>query len=247
MTAGKVKLALIYTIFPLAAAVSLAFLGPWVFLTSEHPFPSPDKIREVRQSAEGDALALSLGLRRLAADLWFIRLMQYYGTPELEWEPVPLLKKKDPSQTYGAGRYPDFLPMARHILALDPYFSNACLYAAGSLAFNISRPEEAISLLNIARIYNPKEWKFVTLLAAIGYSTAKNPEEVAKTITPLIMEPDCPVMLRQLAAFLNKKAGNYRAAYLIYKTILETTKDKFYLENAAKELAKLETVDGFKK
>ena len=241
-----------------AAAAALAFAGPWAFMTSRHPFPPPDRIREVRQSAVQDALALSLGLRRLAADVWFIRLMQYYGSPEAE--PV---RGKDVGETavavstngsfpgkggrhlelepdFGSGKYPEFLSLSRHILALDPYFTNAGLYAAGSLAFNLHRPEEAVSFLNGAMVYHPGEWKYVTLLAAVGYSKAKDPAKVARIIAPLLREPDCPVMLRQLAAFLNKKAGNYHAAYLIYKTILETTRDPFYINNARKELAKLE-------
>ncbi len=231
----------LYLVLPLAAALALA--GPWAFLTCARQFPPADKIGTVRQGAVEDAVALALGVRRLAADLWFIRLMQYYGTPELlegEAEEEALERGEN-----GAGKYPDFLPVARHILALDPYFTNAGLYAAGSLAFNMARPEEAVSLLNGALIYRPKEWKYVALLAAIGYSKAKNPAKVAELITPLIMEPDCPVMIRQLAAFLNKRMGNYSAAYRIYKTIIETTKDRFYIDNARKEMAKLEKMKGF--
>ena len=221
-----------FLIFTMAAGAALVLAGQWSFLPSAHPFPPPGAIREVRRSAAEDAIALSLGLRRLAADLWFIRLMQYYGTraPEAQESPVQ----------YGAGRYPEFLPIARHILALDPYFVNAGLYAAGSMAFNMYRPEEAVSFLNGALLYNPREWKYLTLLSAIGYSKARDPGKVAEIITPLLNEPDCPVMLRQLGAFLNKKAGNYRAAYLIYRTILATSKDSFYVENAKKEMAKLE-------
>lgn len=246
----------IYVVLPFAAALALA--GPWAFLNCSRPFPPADTIREVRQSAAEDAVALALGLRRLAADIWFIRLMQYYGTPEAPEDGVPGEDENDPGhgqpghhcnidEHFGEGKYPDFLPMARHLLALDPYFTNAGLYSAASLAFNMARPDEAVSLLNGALVYHPKEWKYVTLLAAIGYSKAKDPAKVSELITPLIMEPDCPVMIRQLAAFLNKKAGNYRAAYRIYKTILENTKDRFYIDNARKEMAKLEKMKDFKK
>ncbi|MEI7481877.1 MAG: hypothetical protein WCK75_05965 [Elusimicrobiota bacterium] len=232
----------LYLVLPFAAALALA--GPWAFLTYARPFPQADKIGAVRQSAVEDAVALALGVRRLAADLWFIRLMQYYGTPELlEGEVEEEARERGEN---GTGKYPDFLPVARHILALDPYFTNAGLYAAGSLAFNMARPEEAVSLLNGALIYRPKEWKYVALLAAIGYSKAKDPAKVSELIKPLIMEPDCPVMIRQLAAFLNKKMGNYSDAYKIYKTILETTKDRFYIDNAGKEMAKLEKMKGFR-
>ena len=231
----------LYLAAPFAAALALA--GPWSFLTYTRPFPPADKLNEVRQSAVEDVAALSLGLRRLAADLWFIRLMQYYGTPEAD-----RLKDGDGDieleADFGNGKYPEFLPIARHLLALDPHFTNAALYSAASLAFNMSRPEEAVSLLKGAMIYDPKEWKFVSLLAAIGYSKAKDPSKVSELITPLIMEPDCPVMIRQLAAFLNIKAGKYRAAYQIYKTILATTKDPVYIDKANKEIAKLEKIKG---
>ncbi|OGS08677.1 MAG: hypothetical protein A2270_01535 [Elusimicrobia bacterium RIFOXYA12_FULL_51_18] len=241
---------LIYLALPVLAAAALAFTGPWIFLTSIPAFPPPDNIREVRYSAVEDALALSLGMRRLAADVWFIRLMQYYGSPDIDerenlYAEMPDAGHGQPGHHcagahFGEGQYPDFLPLASHILALDPYFTNAGLYTAGSLAFNLHRPEEAVGFLNGALVYHPKEWKYATLLAAIGYSKSKDPAKVARIITPLIMEPDCPVMLRQLAAFLNKKAGNYSAAYSIYKTILETTKDRFYIDNSRKEIAELE-------
>ncbi len=222
----------LFLIFTMAAGAALVLAGQRAFSLPGQPFPPPDAIREVRRSAAEDAIALSLGLRRLAADLWFIRLMQYYGSQSTEAQGAP--------GEYGAGRYPEFLPIARHILALDPYFTNAGLYAAGSMAFNMYRPEEAVSFLNVALLYNPREWKYLTLLSAIGYSKAKDPGKVAEIITPLLDEPDCPVMLRQLGAFLNKKAGNYSAAYRIYQTILNTSKDSFYVENAKREMAKLE-------
>jgi len=230
----------LYLIFTAVAFSALVFYGPWVFKSYSSPFPPANLIQEVGASAGEDALALSLGLRRLAADIWFVRMMQYYGTPELDRfnavdEPFP-----EEGVHLGGGRYPQLLRFARHILAFDPYFSNAGLYAGASLAFNLSRPEEAVSLVSGALIYAPKEWKYVTLLAAIGYSKAKNPAKVAQLIAPLLAEPDCPVMIRQLAAFLNKKAGNYTAAYAIYKSILHATRDPFYIENAEKEMEKLE-------
>ncbi|MBU2572685.1 MAG: hypothetical protein KKH28_01225 [Elusimicrobia bacterium] len=243
----------LYLILPTLGACALFFAGTWAFKSYSSPFPPANLIKEVRASAAEDALALSLGLRRLAADVWFVRMMQYYGTSELEMEfdigEEPHGHKagvhyhkghRCEGIHFGEGRYPQFLGYARHILSLDPYFLNAGLYAAASLAFNLSRPEEAISLVNWALIYTPKEWKYVRILAAIGYSKAKNPAKVAQLIAPLLEEPDCPVMIRQLAAFLNKKAGNHAAAYKIYKSILGATRDPFYIENAKKEIAKLE-------
>ena len=72
-----------------------------------------------------------------------------------------------------------------------------------------------------------------------GYSKAKDPSSVAAAIAPLLKEPDCPVMLKQLAAFLNKRAGNLAAAAAIYSDIAATSRDEFYVRNARRELEKL--------
>ncbi|MBI4056349.1 MAG: hypothetical protein HY399_02255, partial [Elusimicrobia bacterium] len=93
------------------------------------PFPSPQDIRMKASEAVRDIAFLSLGMRRLGADVEFIQLMQYYGTSEEEQE------HHRHDLKYGAGNYPEFFVRARHILDLDPYYRNACLYAAGVLAF----------------------------------------------------------------------------------------------------------------
>ncbi len=201
------------------------------------PFPPPGEIRVPVEGAAGDMFSLAFGMRRLFSDLWFVRLMQYYGTDELavkDREETP--SGHDPREDFGGGRYPEFFARSRHVLEIDPGFTAAALYSAGALAFNLNRPGEAEELLNYGLKYSPKEWKYLNVLAAIGYSKAKNPAAVAAAIAPLLKEPDCPVMLKQLSAFLNKKSGNYAAAAAIYADIAATSRDVFYVNNARKEL-----------
>ena len=238
---------------PLLAAAVLAWTSAG-FASRGYisPFPPPSEMRVPAAGATGDMLALALGARRLFADLWFIRLMQYYGTREFQEsaaEPgheghVHSVDGQghahcDHGKEYGGGSYPQFLPMARHVLEVDPAFTAAGLYAAASLAFNMQRGEEAQELINYALKYNPREWKYLTMLAAIGYSKAQKPVAVAAAIAPILKDPDCPVMLKQLAAFLNKKAGNYAAAAAIYADIAVTSRDEAYVKNARRELEKL--------
>ncbi len=226
--------------YTLVALSSALFLATSFHIGQNYKlfFSPPNHIKAFKTSTAGDALALNLGMRRLFADLWFVRLMQYYGTPE---DGLSIYKPmtKEQAEVYGAGKYPHFFSMAEHIIQLDPYFKNAVLYSAASLAFNLNQPEPAIRLLNLALEYLPKEWKYLTMLAAIGYSKAENPNKVASSLMPLIKESDCPVMVKQLVAFLNKKAGNYANAYKIYLNIAETSKDESYVKNAIKELQKM--------
>ena len=227
--------------YGLVTLSTLVFLTLSIYVGQSYKlfFPPPNHIKAFKSSTTGDALALNLGMRRLFADLWFVRLMQYYGTSEDGSSIYKPMTKKE-ANSYGTGKYPYFFSMAEHIIQLDPYFKNAVLYSAACLAFNLNQPEPAIRLLNIALEYLPKEWKYLTMLAAIGYSKAENPAKVAISLMPLIKEPDCPVLVKQLVAFLNKKAGNYKNAYEIYLNIAETSKDENYVENAIKELHKME-------
>jgi tetratricopeptide (TPR) repeat protein len=227
--------------FPLLAAALLAW-GAGDYASrglSTAPLPPPGEMRIPESGAAGDLIGMALGTRRLMADLWFIRLMQYYGTQEVLADQRP---GYDAEGAYlGKGRYPEFSAMARHVLEMDPGFASAGLYAAGALAFNMDRPEEAEQLLDFGLKYRPHEWKYPLLLTAIGYSKAKDPAAVAAAIAPLVKDPDCPVMLKQLAAFLNKKAGHFAAAAVIYSDIAATSKDQAYVANARRELVKLST------
>ena len=236
----------------LAAALLLAGAGAAASYRGFSPrFPPPQEIRVPADGAAGDMFSLALGARRLFADLWFVRLMQYYGTPELEPGETPADHEREAAEAalgghhhheenFGAGNYPLFLAMAMHVLELDPYFTSAGLYGAGSLAFNMNRPEEAKRLLAYGLRYCPREWKYLNLLAAIGYSgNGGDPAAVAAQLRPILKDPDCPVMLKQLAAFLNKKAGNFREAYSIYSDIAATSRDPAYVANARRELERL--------
>jgi len=211
------------------------------------PFPRSSEIKPFEDSSMSDAGALSLGIRRLAADLWFVRLMQYYGKHEGEDE-NPYLEAFDSFYfnkhehlhgNYGGGKYPEIYSRVIHILSLDPYFTYAALYGAGALAFNLERGDEAVRLIDQAKVYRPKEWKYNAYLAAIGYQKAKDPGKVAVMLAPVLRDPDCPTMIKQMAAFLNKKIGRYSEAAKIYRDIIATSNDKFYLENSQRELKKI--------
>ena len=211
------------------------------------PFPPPSEIRVPVQGAAGDMFALAFGARRLFADVWFIRLMQYFGTRELEKGEETAAHDEKPGHGHHhhhhsieGGRYPEFKPRALHVLEIDPGFTMAALYGAGSLAFNLRKAGEAQEVLEYALKYSPKNWKYLNMLAAIGYyKNAEAPQAVADALAPILKDPDCPVMLKQQAAFLNKKIGNYAAAAAIYADIAATSRDMAYVRNAERQLARL--------
>lgn len=204
-----------------------------------------------------DAGYLSLGLRRLGADISFVELLQYYGTPELETMRISAkgkhVTKEDIEMSeyslYGiapkvysaieGGNYPQILSRARYILSLDPYFKYAAVFSAGVLAFNLNRGMEAIELLEFAKKYSPYYKDYDLYIAAIGYSKAKNPEKAAQILDEAIKNPQTPAIVKNVTAFLHKKLGNYRRAYEIYLDIYQNSKDPKYVDRAEKQLTEM--------
>ncbi len=200
------------------------------------PPPPPIDVRIV--SAENDVLSdagfLSLGMRRDAADLGFIHLMLYYGTPQAGL-PENVVEN-------GGGDYPEILPRARQILNLDPHFEYAVIYSAGSLAFNLKRTNEAVELLNEAIALNPGSVRFHALLAAVGVKNRRNradTEQILKFLAPVLASKDCPTFLKSMAAFLNAQIGKKREAVALYRDILATTTDAGYRRLAQLMIEKL--------
>lgn len=210
-------------------------------------FPPANEIHSFRESSLNDAAFIAFGMRRLNADISFISLLQYYGTPEnvdeqaenagdTSW--IPDQKEHD-DKDYGGGAYPEFYARSRRILDIDPHFRHAAVYSAGALAFNLNRADEAIALLEFAKSFDPKEWRYASYLAAIGYSKVNDPEKVADAMAHVVKDPECPTMVKQLIAFLNKRIKRYAAAATIYRDIIATSKEAGYVENAGRELEKL--------
>lgn len=121
-----------------------------------------------------DLAGAVFGVRRLAADIAWIQLLQYYGTPErplskeqeyrLSWDMTKYLFGIDDGhdshdrdggggggEEYHAqidgGKYAGLLSYCYRIVALDPFYTYAYLYGGGALAWNLNRPEEALELL----------------------------------------------------------------------------------------------------
>lgn len=137
-----------------------------------YPFPAA-RLTTLSEYVPFDMGGIIAGARRLAADIAWIQLLQYYGSPEkqldqdtqfkLSWDMTRYLfgiglekevchkegchEAGHYHQSIEGGVYPDFLAHCYRVVGLDPFFSYAYLYGGGALAWNLDRPEEALALL----------------------------------------------------------------------------------------------------
>jgi hypothetical protein len=156
-------------------AVSLAGVIASLFvLKTAFSYPlAPVNGYAVPEYAMLDVGTMIGGVRRFGADLAWIQLLQYYGSPEkaldkdtefkLSWDMtkylfgVPLEKEicyKEGCHDHAhyhpqieGGTYAALSSYCSRVTDLDPYFSYAYQYGAGALAWNLNRPAEAVALL----------------------------------------------------------------------------------------------------
>ncbi|MBI5202230.1 MAG: hypothetical protein HY925_11630, partial [Elusimicrobia bacterium] len=175
-----------------------------------------------------------LGMRRLAADVDFIRLLMYYGAEEAGHEHAT----HENEYHSAGGEYPELAPRAIRILDLDPWFEYAAQYAAAALAFNLEKPDEALAVLRHASARDPKNWQYRAYVAAIGFRRAGDMARVRDELLPVTRDPECPVMLKHIVAYIEKKLGHREEAIRLYRDIMQS-RDKGYRGLAEKALQEL--------
>lgn len=161
----------------LSLAALLVLCAAFSFLlVKNYVYPlGPLQISPLREFVVMDLCGAMAGMRRLSADIAWIQLLQYYGSPEekldkdTEYElsiaTIRFLtgikeKQQKESEVGGhehghmdapydieAGVYPQLLSHCYRVVKLDPFFFHVYLFGSGALAWNLNRTDEAIQFL----------------------------------------------------------------------------------------------------
>ena len=214
-------------------AIVLFFTGNIIAGKDYHSaFPPVTELQPSAFTAPFDMAALALGSRRVFADIWLIRLLIYYG--------------KESNGTGSANSadevYEKFTEMAFHIARLDPSFRSANTLTAAILAFNMSKYDEAEELLKYLLKYHPEQRFYTQSLLSIAAKKKGDPAGMIESIIPIIQSPGCPPLIKNITALLFRRAGRYSEAAALYADIIQTSKEKEYIEKAAQGLKDLELV-----
>lgn len=225
----------------LAAVSAAAALGLAVSGLPKASFPPNAAVSLSGDGVVASATLWSLGMRRFAAELGFVRALVYFGTHEDE------LEEHDPHEDGTAhahahdlvlGRYPELLPRFKRILALDPYWVHPVLWGAGALAFTVNRPDEALLVLDEGLRARPTDAKMLATVAAVAYQKRGDLTQSLERLMPVVDSGEAPTMLKNIAAYMNERAGNRDVARRLYREILDS-RDLSYHDNAERGLKRL--------
>ena len=163
----------------------------------------------------------SLGYETAAADLAWLRAIQYYGGHRMT------------DQKF------DHIGHLMHVITeLDPRFIQPYVFGAFVMAQEQRQPERGLALLHRGMRANPDSWELAFKTGFLHYVCTKDYAAAARFFTRSARLPGHADYAERFAAWTNQRAGNIGIAILLWREILATG-NEYMQEVARRELRRL--------
>lgn len=183
---------------------------------------------------------LALGFRSLAADVYWMRAVVYYGGRRLE-------NAQQQSRAPGAAHFDLLYPLLDLVTALDPHFKVAYRFGAIFLTeaypSGPGRPDLAIALLERAIAKDNARWEYMGDIGFVYYWWLHDYEKAAAWFKRASEQPGAPSWMAPLAATTLAEGGDRQSARFLWTQILENTDIEWVRNNAGLRLQQLDAMD----
>ena len=174
---------------------------------------------------------LSLGHNGLLADLYWTRVVQYFGARRLQ-------RRTD---------FPLLAPLLDITVTLDPHLLVAYKFGAVFLSapppYGAAEPEKAIALLRRGIQANPEEWRLWHDLGFIYYWELKDYKAASEAYLEGNKNPDAAPWMQVMAAVIAEKGSNRETSRFLWTEILNSAEDELIRKNAQMHLETLRALD----
>jgi hypothetical protein len=179
---------------------------------------------------------LTKGYNALAADLYWIRAIQYFGTIRLAVQ----------AGAESAG-YPLLYPLLDITTSLDPLFNIAYRFGAIFLAEEApggaGRPDLAIALLGKGLQAQADKWEYMWDIGFVHYWWRHDYREAAAWFDRASRQPGAPWWLQSLAATTLAEGGDRRSSRMMWEAIRQSAEVDYLRRDAERKLAQLLAMD----
>jgi hypothetical protein len=163
----------------------------------------------------------ALGYETAAADVAWLRGIQYYGEHRLTDQKFDLIGH-----------------VMEIVAELDPAFIQPYVFGAFVLAQEMRQPERGLQLLERGRLANPDDWMLVFEAGFLQYVCRHDYDAASRYFTLAARMPGHADYVERFAAFASGKAGRRDLAILLWMRV-EATGNRFMREVARRELDRL--------
>lgn len=174
---------------------------------------------------------MSLGYDSLAADIYWTRAVQYYGSRAGVKE----------------AKFDQLFPLLDIATTLDPRLIVAYRFGAIFLSepppTGAGRTELAVQLVKQGIASNPDNWFLVSDLAFLYYWRLGDYPAAAQTYLEGSKIPGAPSWMRIMAALVAQRGGSLETSRIIWTEIYNSTQDKTVRDRALKTLRGLRALE----
>ena len=172
----------------------------------------------------------------LAADVYWVRAVQYYGGLKL-------------ALTRGTERstYELLYPLLDLTTTLDPRFNIAyrfgAIFLSESYPNGAARPDLAIQLLEKGLRVRPDKWEYMQDIGFVHYWYGRDYRAAADAFRKAAQIPGAPWWLQSLAATTLAKGGDRQSSRLMWEAILQSAEIDWLRQDATRRLLQLRALD----
>jgi hypothetical protein len=233
----------------LAVVALLMGVAIWLQRVRETSFALQTPDDEALYLKSGTAARrLTVAYRTLAADLYWIRAIQYYGGTKRMFAPDgTVVSPSAPHVQESRRRYDLLYPLLDLTTTLDPRFHIAYRFGAIFLAEPYpggpGRPDLAIALLEKGLREQPDRWDYMQDIGFVHYWWRHDYEAAALWFGRAGQVPGAPWWLKSLAANTLAQGGDRRSSRIMWQALLQNAEIDWLRREAEKRLAQLKALD----
>jgi hypothetical protein len=191
---------------------------------------------------------LTVAYNALAADLYWIRAIQYYGDGKRRLasnarvpEPPPMIATAT-SDTYSL-----LYPLLDLTTSLDPRFNIAYRFGAVFLAeaypSGPGRPDLAVKLLEKGLAERPDKWEYMEDIGFVHYWYDHDYRAAAEWFRKASQVPGAPWWMQSLAATTAAQGGDRQSSRVMWQAILQSSEVDWQRQDAERRLLQLQALD----
>lgn len=231
-----------------AVLVATMLLGGAAVLQAarERRFPPPPPAEDSLYLTSGTAVRrLTAGYAALAADLYWIRAIQYYGGVKLELQ-------NNPPPPPGPGDAPReaftlLYPLLDLTTSLDPRFNIAyrfgSIFLAEPFPGGAGRPDLAIKLLEKGLAARPDKWEYMQDIGFVHYWWRHDYAAAAGWFDRASQIDGAPWFLKSLAATTLAEGGDRQSSRTMWEAIKASAEIDWLRNDAERRLNQLDAAD----
>jgi len=234
----------------------LIALAALVQESREARYPLPSASGESLYVTSGPvARHLTAGYETLAADLYWIRAIQYYGKTKLRLSGAAASSASDPGKSEerfdrdenAESDYSLLYPMLDLTTTLDPRFNIAYRFGAIFLAEprpgGAGRPDLALALLEKGLRERADKWEYMQDAGFVHYWWRQDYKAAAEWFDRASRVPGAPWWLQSLSASTLAEGGDRRSSRLMWEAIFRSAEIDWLRSDAERHLAQLTALD----